>query len=146
MEDLEEEDWEEEDWENITIPDLLISNENRERERRLIEQRKLVEDADAELAESLFSNEPKDIKDIKVPKEIKEIKETQILCNIGAIEKKEKPKDLLQNRQNELREKQIEDTKKKREQKENKLRLKDTYGEAEEDVYDDMYGDIANKY
>ena len=140
------EDLEEEDWENITIPDLLISNENRERERRLIEQRKLVEDADAELAESLFSNEPKDIKDIKVPKEIKEIKETQILCNIGAIEKKEKPKDLLQNRQNELREKQIEDTKKKREQKENKLRLKDTYGEAEEDVYDDMYGDIANKY
>ena len=113
MEDLEEEDLEEEDWENITIPDLLISNENRERERRLIEQRKLVEDADAELAESLFSNEPKDIKDIKVPKEIKEIKETQILCNIGAIEKKEKPKDLLQNRQNELREKQIEDTKKK---------------------------------
>jgi hypothetical protein len=143
MEDLEEEDLEADDWENITIPDLLISNENRERERRLIEQRKLVEDADAELAESLFSNEPKEIKEIKEPKEIKE---TQILCNIGPTKKKEKPKDLLQNRQNELREKQIEDTKKKREQKENKLRLKDTYGEAEEDVYDDIYGDIADKY
>ena len=89
------EDWEEEDWENIEIPDLLISNENKERERRLIEQRKLVEDADAELSESLFSNEPK------------EIKEKKFLYNIKLIEKKEKPNDLLQKRQKELRYRQI---------------------------------------
>jgi len=130
------EDWEEETWENIEIPDLLISMENRERERRLIEQRKLVEDADAELAESLFSNDPK------------EIKVQPILCNIKPIpiSKREKPKDLLEKRQKELREKQIEEAKKAREQKAHKMRLKETYGEAEEDLYDDMYGDIADKY
>ena len=129
------EDWEEEDWENIVVPDLLISIENRERERRLIEQRKLVEEADAELAESLFSNDPKEIK-VEPP-----------LCDIKPIvAKREKPRDLLEKRQKELREKQIEEAKKVREQKEHKKRLNETYGEAEVDLYDDMYGDIAEKY
>ena len=87
------EDLEEDDWENMVIPDLLISIENRERERRLIEQRKLIEDADTELAESLFSNDPK------------EIKVQPTLCNIKPIPiaKREKPKDLLEKRQKELR-------------------------------------------
>jgi len=129
------EDWEEEDWENIKIPDLLISIENRERERRLIEQRKLVEEADAELAESLFSNDPKEIK-VEPP-----------LCDIKPIvTKREKPRDLLEKRQKELREKQINEAKKAREQKDHKKRLNETYGEAEVDLYDDMYGDIAEKY
>ena len=132
------EDLEEDDWENMVIPDLLISIENRERERRLIEQRKLIEDADTELAESLFSNDPK------------EIKVQPTLCNIKPIPiaKREKPKDLLEKRQKELREKQINKAKKTREQKEHKKRLKETYGEAEaeSDLYDDIYGDIADKY
>jgi hypothetical protein len=126
------EDWEEEDWENIVVPDLLISIENRERERRLIEQRKLVEEADAELAESLFSNDPK---------------EEPPLCDIKPIvAKMKKPRDLLEKRQKELREKQINEAKKAREQKEHKKRLNETYGEAEVDLYDDIYGDIADKY
>ena len=130
------EDLEEDDWENMVIPDLLISIENRERERRLIEQRKLIEDADTELAESLFSNDPK------------EIKVQPTLCNIKPIPiaKREKPKDLLEKRQKELREKQINNAKKMREQKEHKKRLKETYGEAKSDLYDDIYGDIADKY
>ena len=52
----------------------------------------------------------------------------------------------MEKRQKELREKQIEEAKKAREQKAHKMRLKETYGEAEEDLYDDMYGDIADKY
>ena len=130
------EDWEEETWDNIKIPDLHVSMENRERERRLIEQRKLVEDSDAELAEALFSNDPK------------EIKVQPTLCNIKPIPtaKREKPKDLLDKRQKELREKQINEEKKDERTKGTQKALKETYGEAEADLYDDMYGDIADKY
>jgi hypothetical protein len=130
------EDWEEETWDNIKIPDLHVSMENRERERRLIEQRKLVEDSDAELAEALFSNDPK------------EIKVQPTLCNIKPIPtaKREKPKDLLEKRQKELREKQINEEKKDERTKGTQKALKETYGEAEADLYDDMYGDIADKY
>jgi hypothetical protein len=128
------EDWEEESWENVVIPDLLVSIENKEREKRLLDERKLVEDADAELTEDLFANGPKEIK-VQKPHNI-----------LKPIAKKEKPVELIEKRQKELREKQIEEAKKKKEQKARKMRLKETYGEAEDDVYDDMYGDIEDKY
>ena len=47
---------EDDDWENAIIPDLIS-----ERERKLIEERKKVEEADAELSKELFS----DLKKIK---------------------------------------------------------------------------------
>jgi len=68
---------EDDDWENISITDLL---DNKERERNLLEQRKLVEDADIKLSEELFSDDPN-------PREIKVILEKPI-----SIKKKTKKK------------------------------------------------------
>jgi len=124
MEDLEE------TWENIDMSKLLISVENKEREKRLLEQRKLVEEADAELTEKLFS------------KEKKKLVTAQQHNTFKPIIKKEKPTELLEKRQKELKDKQMEESKKRKEDKEYKMRLQEIYGEAEEDIYDN----IEDKY
>ena len=122
----------EDDWENIEIPDLYILIKNKEKEQRLLEERKLVEDADAELTEDLFSgqniNKQKNINLTPIPT-------TQ-------IQVKKKPTEFLEKRQQELKKKQMEESQKKREKNTNNMRLKEIYGEAEDDIYDD----IADKY
>ena len=122
----------EDDWENIEIPDLYILIKNKEKEQRLLEERKLVEDADAELTEDLFSgqniNKQKNINLTPIPT-------TQ-------IQVKKKPTEFLEKRQQELKKTQIEESQKKREKNTNNMRLKEIYGEAEDDIYDD----IADKY
>jgi hypothetical protein len=129
---MEEED---DDWENISITDLL---DNKERERNLLEQRKLVEDADIKLSEELFSVEPG-------PREIKVILEKPI-----SIKKKtkKKNKEFLEKRQEEIRKKQIEASQKKREQNEYQIRAKEIYGEAIDDNYNDNnhFISIEDKY
>ena len=129
---MEEED---DDWENISITDLL---DNKERERNLLEQRKLVEDADIKLSEELFSVEPD-------PREIKVILEKPI-----SIKKKtkKKNKEFLEKRQEEIRKKQIEASQKKREQNEYQIRAKEIYGEAIDDNYNDNnhFISIEDKY
>jgi len=72
---MEEED---DDWENISITDLL---DNKERERNLLEQRKLMEEADIKLSEELFSDDPN-------PREIKVILERPINISIKNKTKK----------------------------------------------------------
>ena len=122
----------EDDWENIEIQDLYILIKNKEKEQRLLEERKLVEDADAELTEDLFSrqniNKQKNINLTPIPT-------TQ-------IQVKKKPTEFLEKRQQELKKTQIEESQKKREKNTNNMRLKEIYGEAEDDIYDD----IADKY
>ena len=118
---MEEED---DDWENISITDLL---DNKERERNLLEQRKLVEDADIKLSEELFSVEPG-------PREIKVILERPILIKKKT---KKKNKEFLEKRQEEIRKKQIEASQKKREQNEYQIRAKEIYGEAINYNYND---------
>ena len=115
---------EDDDWENISITDLL---DNKERERNLLEQRKLVEDADIKLSEELFSVEQE-------PREIKVILEKPI-----SIKKKtkKKNKEFLEKRQEEIRKKQIEASQKKREQNEYQIRAKEIYGEAINYNYND---------
>jgi hypothetical protein len=129
---MEEED---DDWENISITDLL---DNKERERNLLEQRKLVEDADIKLSEELFSVEQE-------PREIKVILEKPI-----SIKKKtkKKNKEFLEKRQEEIRKKQIEASQKKREQNEYQIRAKEIYGEAIDDNYNDNnhFISIEDKY
>jgi len=127
---MEEED---DDWENISITDLL---DNKERERNLLEQRKLVEDADIKLSEELFSVEPG-------PREIKVILEKPI-----SIKKKtkKKNKEFLEKRQEEIRKKQIEASQKKREQNEYQIRAKEIYGEAIDDNDNNHYISIEDKY
>ena len=127
---MEEED---DDWENISITDLL---DNKERERNLLEQRKLVEDADIKLSEELFSVEQE-------PREIKVILEKPI-----SIKKKtkKKNKEFLEKRQEEIRKKQIEASQKKREQNEYQIRAKEIYGEAINDNDNNHFISIEDKY
>ena len=127
---MEEED---DDWENISITDLL---DNKERERNLLEQRKLVEDADIKLSEELFSVEQE-------PREIKVILERPI-----SIKKKtkKKNKEFLEKRQEEIRKKQIEASQKKREQNEYQIRAKEIYGEAINYNDNNHYISIEDKY
>ncbi len=118
-------DWEDcwtDDWENVIIPDLLVSVQNKERELKLLEERKLMEDADLALSEELFNDE----KDKKVFVPVK----------------KEKPKDLQilqeQKRKN-LQEKQ-------QSQKQKEKKHKELFGEAEFDEYEEMYGHLEDHY
>ena len=124
---------EEDDWENISITDLL---DNKERERNLLEQRKLVEDADIKLSEELFSVEQE-------PREIKVILEKPI-----SIKKKtkKKNKEFLEKRQEEIRKKQIEASQKKREQNEYQIRAKEIYGEAINYNDNNHFISIEDKY
>jgi hypothetical protein len=124
---------EEDDWENISITDLL---DNKERERNLLEQRKLVEDADIKLSEELFSVEQE-------PREIKVILEKPI-----SIKNKTKKKnnEFLEKRQEEIRKKQIEASQKKREQNEYQIRAKEIYGEAINYNDNNHYISIEDKY
>ena len=131
---MEEED---DDWENISITDLL---DNKERERNLLEQRKLVEDADIKLSEELFSVEQE-------PREIKVILEKPISIKTKKKTKK-KNKEFLEKRQEEIRKKQIEASQKKREQNEYQIRAKEIYGEAINDNDNDNnhFISIEDKY
>jgi hypothetical protein len=124
-----ESNYEEDDWENVIIPDLL------ERERKLIEERRKVEEADAELAEELFSG----IKKIEY-NEYNTINDNSII-----LEKKEKPK-YLENRREKLIENQKQKSELLKKRKEEKKRMTDIYGEAEIDEYDELYGSIQDKY
>ena len=129
---MEEED---DDWENISITDLL---DNKERERNLLEQRKLVEDADIKLSEELFSVEQE-------PREIKVILEKPISIKTKKKTKK-KNKEFLEKRQEEIRKKQIEASQKKREQNEYQIRAKEIYGEAINDNDNNHFISIEDKY
>ena len=129
---MEEED---DDWENISITDLL---DNKERERNLLEQRKLVEDADIKLSEELFSVEQE-------PREIKVILEKPISIKTKKKTKK-KNKEYLEKRQEEIRKKQIEASQKKREQNEYQIRAKEIYGEAINDNDNNHFISIEDKY
>ena len=57
----------EEDWENIEIPDLIINFQetvkNKEREKRLLEERKMMEEADLALTNELFDEIKEQIND-----------------------------------------------------------------------------------
>ena len=120
-------DVEEDDWENAIIPDLIS-----ERERKLIEDRKKVEEADGILVEELFSDFQKKI--------VYNLDNKQIILN-----KKEKPKD-LENRRETLIKNQKQKSELIRKMKAEKKRIFEIYGDAELDEYDEVYGSIQDKY
>jgi len=137
-------DWED-DWENTDIPDLIVNLQdtikNRERELKLLEQRKRMEEADLALSEELFDEEKRNKRtndNLALAEPIKFVNAT-----------KEKPKQLQleqEKRRQELQEKQKQQSQKQKEKKKQDKRLKDIYGEAELYEYDEMYGDIEDKY
>jgi len=132
------------DWENIEIPDLIVNLQdtikNRERELKLLEERKMMEDAELVLAEDLFNkNQDK--------KQCKKI----VIDDLEPVKfiKKDKPKEikiLQEKKRQELQEKQKEQSQKRKAKKMEVQRLKDIYGEADLDEYDERYGNIEDKY
>ena len=132
-------DWENDDWETSAIPDLMISIESKEREAKVLKERKMMEEADAVLTEDLFSNE-----DNKERVDNKERKEK--VYKFKSPIKKDKPKELLEQRKQQLKEKQKLESQNLRDQIAKKMRSKEVYGEAEAEADVDTYGKIENKY
>lgn len=129
-----ETDWED-DWENTEIPDLLVSIQNKERELKLLEERKLMEDADLALAEELFHGE-------QAQKKVESFVPVK-------LDKKEKPKSLQmlqEQKRKELQEKQKQQSQKQKEKKQQQKKHKELFGEAEFDEYEEMYGHIEDQY
>lgn len=123
----------EDDWENAVIPDFISERErNLEREKKLLEERQKVEEADNNITEELFSGK-------KTEYNIDEINKHVILA------KKEKPNG-LENRREKLIAMQKQKSELIKKRKMEQKRLKEIYGEAELDEYDELYGDIQDKY
>jgi hypothetical protein len=132
------------DWETVDIPNLIVN----EKEKKILDERKIVEEADAILAKELFLEKP-DI-NIETTNELETNKlETNKLETTNKLEEKKINKaDMLEreNRRKKQVEKQRREAEKIRKKKEEKLRQKELYGEADVDEYDEKYGGIADRY
>jgi hypothetical protein len=130
--------WEYDDWETTELPDLEISIKNKERELKLLEERKLVEDADLVLAEELFSEKQQHV-DLALLEPVK-------ICKQPVTKQEKQKKQEAIKRQKEITEIQKAQSQKKREQKQKEKRHKELYGEAEADEYEEKYGYIEDQY
>ena len=132
------------DWETVDIPNLIVN----EKEKKILDERKIVEEADAILAKELFLEKP-DI-NIETTNKLETNKlETNKLETTNKLEEKKINKaDMLEreNRRKKQVEKQRREAEKIRKKKEEKLRQKELYGEADVDEYDEKYGGIADRY
>jgi len=133
-----DDDWSEnDDWETVDIPNLIIN----EKEKNILEERKLVEEADAVLAKELFL-EMTELKVINKPEEHNKLETNKVEA------KKINKADMLEreNRRKKQVERQRMEAEKIRKKKEEKLRQKELYGEADVDEYDEKYGGIQDRY
>lgn len=140
----------EDDWENIKIPDLIINYQetvkNKEREKRLLEERKMMEEADLALTNELFDETKKQINEKNDNQYIDRLNLDKIKIVKLTKEKPEELKMLQIKKRNELIEKQKLLSQKIREKKQQQQKFKELYGEAEVDIYTEMYGGIEDKY
>ena len=134
-----DDDWSDnDDWETVAIPNLIVPNE---KEQKILDERKIVEEADTVLAKELFLEKP------NINLETKNL-ETKNLEISRKEEKKINKADMLEreNRRKKQVERQRMEAEKIRKKKEEKLRQKELYGEADIDEYDEKYGGIADRY
>lgn len=136
----------EDDWENTEIPDLLVTLKNKERELKLLEERKLIEEDGNALIEELFDEDKNNkrkannlslIEQKKCIKSVKE-KDNKKVSNISHEMKQKKSKILQEERQQQI--------KFLKEQKQQIKRLNEIYGEAEPDEHYEKYKSIIDKY
>jgi len=130
--------WNDDDWETTEIPDLQVSIKNKERELKLLEERKLVEEADKALTEELFSGKQHHV-DLGLLEPVK-------ICKQPVTKQEKQKKQEAIKRQKEISEIQKAQSQKKREQKQKEKRHKELYGEAEADEYEEKYGYIEDQY
>jgi hypothetical protein len=127
-------------WEDDDFDVVALINEQVNNEQKQLEERKLVEEADVKLSEELFSTNKIRLSPIQQPIKIQtsSIHQTNKI-RLSPIQTKPK---INNSRNRELEEQRLKQKQKKIEKK----RLTETFGEAEVDVYDELYGDIADKY
>ena len=126
--------WEDDDFDVIALMNEKEKETQNEIQKKQWEERKLVEEADVKLSEELFSTNKIRLSPIQQPIKIQtsEIQQTNKirLSPIQTIKSRNQEEQRLKQKQ-----KKIE-----------KKRLTETFGEADIDVYDELYGDIADKY
>jgi hypothetical protein len=139
-----DDDWSDnDDWETVAIPNLIVPNE---KEQKILDERKIVEEADTVLAKELFLEKP------NINLETKNLETKNLETKNLEISRKEEKKinkaDMLEreNRRKKQVERQRMEAEKIRKKKEEKLRQKELYGEADIDEYDEKYGGIADRY
>jgi hypothetical protein len=126
-------DWEDWDCDDFSVPVLNIQTSE---QKKILEERKLVEEADNKLARQLF-NDDEDEEDKSVYTDLKKIQRSAV-----NITKKEKPiKKISNQKTNELKQKEI--SKIIREQKAKKQKENELYGSSE---YYNEYSELEDKY
>jgi|Laugresu1bdmlbsd_1035121.scaffolds.fasta_scaffold19628_1 hypothetical protein len=129
-----EPNWED-DWENTDLSELCIevSIKNKERELKMLEERKLMEESEIALAKDLFNDDNECI-ELFIP-----VKPDKITIINDKKDKYKKTKELQEQKRKELKE--IQKIK-----KEQLKRHKEIFGEAELDEYGEKYGYIEDNY
>ena len=128
--DYKEED--EEDWEKIIIPDLI-----KEQERRRLEERRKIEEADLNLTEDLFLDKGS----ISVSLDLNDNSNSN-----PVVKKSKRENSIYFEKKRNILEREKEKLKMLRIAKEEKKRRMEMYGEAEIDEYDEQYGSVQDKY
>jgi hypothetical protein len=138
--------WEDDDFDVIALMNATQKETQNEIQKKQLEERKLVEESDVKLSEELFSKTNKiRLSPIQEPNKIQNIgkMQTQNKVRLSPIQTQETRFKPIKTRKQELIEQQRLQQKQK---KIEKKRLTETFGEADIDVYDELYGDIADKY
>ncbi len=134
-----------EDWENDDYEVPVLNVQTAEQLKRLEEQR-LIEEADIELAKDLIGNNKKEEDEDLVYEELKRLEQSAKNKNIPQKAqlpaKKNKPSKTI-DKQKENEQKQKELSKKLKEEKAKKIREEELFGDAE---YDDEYADYEDKF
>jgi|LakMenE01Jun11ns_1017448.scaffolds.fasta_scaffold9940981_3 hypothetical protein len=135
--------WEDDDFDVIALMNATQKETQNEIQKKQLEERKLVEESDVKLSEELFSKTNKiRLSPIQEPNKIQNIgkMQTQNKVRLSPIQTQEtrfktRKQELIEQQRLQQKQKKIE-----------KKRLTETFGEADIDVYDELYGDIADKY
>ena len=124
--------WEDDDFDVIA---LMNATQN-ETQKKQLEERRLVEESDVKLSEELFSKTNKiRLSPIQEPNKIQETSKIQTQNKVRLSPIKTRKQELIEQQRLQQKKKKLE-----------KKRLTETFGEADIDVYDELYGDIADKY
>lgn len=124
--------WDDDDFDVIA---LMNATQN-EIQKKQLEERRLVEEADVKLSEELFSKTNKiRLSPIQDQNKIQEPSKIQTQNKVRLSPIKTRKQELIEQQRLQQKQKKIE-----------KKRLTETFGEADIDVYDELYGDIADKY
>ena len=131
-----------EDWENEDFEVPVLNVPTQEQLKRLEEQ-KLIEEADNELARELFItiNKEEEERDLACV-EPKQSEKAKIIPQKTQPPAKKKPEKAV-NKQKENEEKQKAASKKLKEEKAKKIREEELFGDAE---YDDTYADYEDQF